>query len=98
MTRKALPFSTVAVSLSDAQHVITGIDKVHCAGDTTGQITTEIERRLADLFDGNIAAQRRPLGVLLEHVRKTTNGTRRGSLHGSGRNGVDADTERPQIV
>src|SRR5215475_15362693 len=45
---------------SDAQNMIAGIDKLHRTCDPAGEITAQVQRRLSDLFDGDIAAQWRP--------------------------------------
>src|SRR4029453_1318643 len=109
-TRNDLPCCIAAVSLQwsrratrrgsalDAQNVIASIDKLHCAGDPTGEITAQIQRRFPDFFDRDIAAQRGPFSVLLEHIGKTGDSPGRGGFDRPGRNGGDADAEWPEVV
>src|SRR5712691_2851381 len=109
-TRNDLPFCIAAVSLRwsmratrrgstlDTQNMIPGINKLHRTGDPTGEITAQIQRGLPDFFDRDIAAQWRPFRMLLEHISKTGDGPGRGGFDRPGRNGVNADTEGPEVV
>ena len=60
--------------------MIPGINKLHCTGDPTGEITAQVQRCLSYLFDSDIAAQWRPVGMLLEHIGKTGDGAGGGGL------------------
>ena len=42
----------------DTQNMIASIDKLHRAGDPTGEITAQIQCCLPHFFDSDIAAQR----------------------------------------
>src|SRR5262245_6785659 len=109
-TRNDWPFCIAAVSLQwsrratrrgsalDAQNVIASIDKLHRASNPTGEITTQIQRCLPDFFDRNIAAERCPFRMLLEHIGKTSDGAGRGGFDRPGRNSVDTDAERSVVV
>src|SRR5438067_13201175 len=109
-TRNDLPFCIAAVSLQwsrratrrgsalDAQNMIAGIDKLHRARDPAGEITTQIQRSLPNFFDSDIAAQRCPFSMLLEHIGKTGDGPSRSGFDRPGRNGVDPDAERSEVV
>src|SRR4029453_4157498 len=109
-TRNDLPCCIAAVSLQwsrratrrgsalDAQNGIASIDKLHCAGDPTGEITAQIQRFLPHFLDRDFGAQGGPVRVLLEHIGKTGDGPSRGGFDRPGRNGVDADAEWPEVV
>src|SRR4030095_12719608 len=85
-------------SALNAQNMVAGIDKLHRASDPAGEITAQIQRGLPDFFDRDIAAQRGPFSVLLEHIDKTGDGPSRGGFDRPGRNGIDADAEWPEVV
>src|SRR5215208_3723796 len=99
-TRNDLPFCIAAVSLQwsrratrrgsalDAQNMIASINKLHRAGDSTGEITAQIQRCLPDFFDSDIAAERCPFRMLLEHISKTGDGPGRSGFDRPSRNGV----------
>ena len=78
--------------------MIASIDKLHRAGDPTGEITAQVQRCLPYFFDSDIAAQWCPVGMLLEHIGKTGDGAGRGGFDRPGRNGVDTDAEWPEVV
>src|SRR5438445_3522180 len=78
--------------------MIAGIDKLHRAGDPTGEITAQIQGCLPDFFDRDIAAERGPFSMLLEHIGKTGDGPSRGGFDRPRRNSVDADAEGTEVV
>src|SRR5919108_6138002 len=69
---------------SDPQDMIAGVHKMHCTGDATRQITTQVERCFAHFLDGNVAAQGGAFSVLLEYAGEAANGPRRGGTHWPG--------------
>jgi hypothetical protein len=54
--------------------MIAGIDKLHRAGDPTGEITAQIQRCLPNFFDSDIAAEWCSVRMLLEHISETGDG------------------------
>src|SRR5205823_7636840 len=109
-TRNDLPLCIAAVSLQwsrratrrgsalDAQNMIAGIDKLHRAGDPTGEITAQIQGCLPDFFDRDIAAEWCSFSMLLEHIGKTSDGPSRGGFDRPRRNGVDADAKGTEVI
>src|SRR5690606_15427458 len=88
-----LPGGDVAVVVEQlhADDAVAAVDVVNLAADAAGEVGKQVERRAADLVDGDVAAERR-VGLLpVQHVAQPGDAGGGKGLDGAGGDGVDAD-------
>jgi hypothetical protein len=78
--------------------VVAAIHVDDFAGNGAGQVAGQVKRRAAHFALVHVAVQRRSLGMRFEHVAQCAHAARGQRLDGPGRNGVDADVLRSQLI
>src|SRR5262245_39589277 len=76
---------------------VAGVHHHHFAGHAARQVGEEEQAGMADLLLGDVAPERRTLGVLLQHVGEAANPTRRQGADRTGGDRVHADVARPEL-
>src|SRR5690606_32888872 len=75
-----------------------GVHVQDFAGDARSQVGAEESGGVADFLDGDVALERRGLGVDIEQLAEAADAGSRQGADGAGGNAIDADAVGAQIV
>src|SRR5690606_20436573 len=95
--RGAAGRSVLVADAGHAEDVVPRIDVGDFAGDARGQVRTQERGGVADVLDGDAAAQRRVLFEMAEHLAEVRDTGGRQGLDWAGGNRVDAGALRAEV-